>query len=74
MFPLSPPLLRVAQLLRIQVHAFSFECLQINPQLFERIAGNHGGQEAIQRLLRAAVGIVQQVGDGIQHGHGQGGG
>src|SRR5262249_40802052 len=35
--------------------------------------GDDGGKEAVQGLLGAAIGIIDQVGKGIDHGAGQGG-
>ncbi len=44
--------------------------LTVEPQALERAGGDHRGQEAAHRLLGAAVGVVDQVGQRVEHRHG----
>ena len=57
--------------LRVQVGALLLDCLEIEAQLAECLLGDHRGQESVERLLGAAVGIVDEVGEGVDHRAGQ---
>ena len=71
----SLPLLRalavVADLLRIQIGAFVPDLLQIEVHLDQDLLRDHRGQEAVECLLGAAVGIVGQERQRIDHRAGQ---
>ncbi len=70
-FPALGALLVVADLGGVEVGAFLLNVLQVELHPLERALGDHGGQEAVERLLGAAVGILDQVGQGVHHRAGQ---
>src|SRR5215831_419500 len=45
--------------------------LGLKPQISKRLGGYDRWEKAAHGLLGAAVGIVDQVGKSVQHGHGQ---
>ena len=69
--PLFGPLGGVADFLRVQIRATLLNLLQIQAHVDEHALRDDGRQKAIQRLLGAAVGIIDQVWQGIDHGAGQ---
>ena len=48
--------------------------LQLDAHVLERLEREHGRQEAADRLLGAAVGVIEAVGQGVHHGADQAGG
>ena len=69
--PLLRPLLVVADFLGVQVRPLLLDVFQIELHVQQNFLGNHRRQEAVQRLLGAAVGIIDHVGQGIDHRAGQ---
>ena len=47
--------------------------LQVEPQVDQHFLGDNRRQEAVQRLLGAAVGVVGEIGQGVDQRAGQGG-
>ncbi len=50
---------------------FSLNRLEVEPHPQQRLLRDHGRQEAVERLLGAAVGIIDEVGQGVDHRTGQ---
>ncbi len=71
--PLLAAGVRVAQLLGVEVSPLLLEVRQVQAQPAQGVAGQDGWQESVQGLFSAVVGVVKQVGNGVQHGHGQAG-
>ena len=71
--PLLGPLARVAELLGVQVGVLVADRLQVEPEVDQDLLGDDRRQEPVQGLLGAAVGIVGEVGQGVDQGAGQGG-
>ena len=42
---------------------------RLQAEFFERLCGDDGGQEAAHCLLRAAVGVINQIRQRIKHRH-----
>jgi len=70
-FPLRGPLQVVADFLRVQVGELRFDVLEVQVHAQQHFLRDHRGQEARERLLCAAVGIVDEVRNGIDHGAGE---
>ena len=69
--PLLGPLARVAELLGVQVGVLLADRLQVEAQVDQDLLGDDRRQEAVQGLLGAAVGVVGEVGQGVDQGAGQ---
>ena len=61
----------VADFLGVEIGALFLDLLQVEAHVDQDLLGDDGRQEAVERLLGAAVGIVGQVGQGIDHRAGQ---
>ena len=72
-FPLLGTFLIIADLLSVEVGALFPDSLQVNTHIDEDFLGNGTGQEAVERLLSAPIGVGGQVGKSINHGGGQAG-
>ena len=70
--PVLGPLARVAELLGVEVGVLLADRLQVDAQVDQDLLGDDRRQEAVERLLGAAVGIIDQVRQGIDHRPGQG--
>ena len=71
--PLLGPLAGVAQLLGVEVGVLLVDRLQVDAQVDQDLLGDDRGQEPVEGLLGAAVGIVGEIGQGVHQGAGQGG-
>ena len=63
--PLCHAFLVVTDFLWVEVGAFVSHILEVDAHFLDQFLGDHGGHEAVQRLLGAAVGVFHEVGDGI---------
>ena len=61
----------VADFLGVEIRALFLNLLQVELHVDQHLLRDHRRQEAVERLLGAAVGIVDQVGQGIDHRPGQ---
>ena len=57
--------IRIPQFLGIQVGPFLADQRQVDPHALEDLLGDHGGQEPVEGLLGAAVGVSGEVGQGV---------
>ncbi len=71
--PLLGPLARVAQLLGVEVGVLVAGSPSGRAQVDQDLLGDDRRQEPVQGLLGAAVGIIGEVGQGVDQGAGQGG-
>ena len=46
----------------------------IQAELLERVRHDEGGEEAVERLFHAAIGVFRQIGQGLHHAEGDAGG
>ena len=69
--PLLGALAGVAQLLGVQVGVLVADRLQIDAQVDQDLLGDDRRQEPVQGLLGAAVGVVGEIGQGVDQGAGQ---
>ena len=69
--PLLGPLRVVADLLGVEVGPLLLDVLQVQAHVQQDLLGDHRGQEAVERLLGAAVGVIDQVRQGVDHRPGQ---
>ncbi len=70
--PLFGALGIVADFLRVEVGAFLLDRLEVQAHLLKDLLGHDGRQEAVERLLGAAVGVIHQVGERVHHRAGEG--
>ena len=61
----------VADLLRVEVGPLLLDFLEVQPHLQEDLLRDDRGQEAVERLLGAAVGIIRQVRQRVHHRAGE---
>ena len=70
-FPAFGALGGVADFLGVEVGALLLDRFEVELHSQQRLLRDDGGQEAVERLLGAAVGIIDEVGQGVDHRAGQ---